>query len=425
MRVSAGGGTPAFVTRINPAKQEIGHGRPRFLSDGRRFLYYCRSTPDNTGIYVGTLDARPEEQKPKKIASTDPGSMYVPSEESGHGYLFLTREQTILAQSFDEKRLELTGEPIAIAEEVGFFSASEGILLYSSSAPGKQLLWVDRTGKELGIIGEAKGLTVTFDLTRDGSRLVVSRSLSTEWQNLWVMDLIRNTPARLTLESANHVDPRWSSDGIHVVFGSSRDISRSPFRVSLTSPDPVQVFKFTGRAFALDDWSADGRFLLYHDAGINELWAVPLEGDQKPVLAARSLSGIIDQAQFSPDGRWIAYNTNESGRFDVKVAPFPATGDKWQISTAGGVQPTWRLDGGELYFLAPDSTLMAVDVRSGKPFEYGVPHPLFKTQLTASYSIEEYHPAPDGKRFLLAKNLVDVSPAPFTVILNWTSLLRK
>jgi len=135
--------------------------------------------------------------------------------------------------------------------------------------------------------------------------------------------------------------------------------------VSLPASDPVQVFKFGGKVFGLDDWSPDGQYLLYHDTNQPELWALPLAGDRKPMLVTRSLAGFADQGQFSPDGRWIAYNTNESDRHEVKVVPFPPNGEKWQISTSGGVQPTWRGDGKELFFLAPDATLMAADVRPG------------------------------------------------------------
>jgi eukaryotic-like serine/threonine-protein kinase len=151
----------------------------------------------------------------------------------------------------------------------------------------------------------------------------------------------------------------------------------------------------------------------------------PLSGDQKPVLVARPLSGYPDQAQFSPDGRWIAFHANDSGRSEVYVVPFPPTGDKWQISTAGGGQPTWRRDGRELYLLAPDATPMAVDIRPAAKLEWGEPRPLFKTPLSVGYNVEQYAPAPDGKRFLFQVPNLQGSKAPFAVILNWTSLLKK
>jgi Tol biopolymer transport system component len=133
----------------------------------------------------------------------------------------------------------------------------------------------------------------------------------------------------------------------------------------------------------------------------------------------------VNQAQFSPDSRWIAYNTNESGRYEVKVVPFPPASDKWQISTAGGMQPTWRGDGRELYFLTPDATLMAVDIRPGSKFEWGETHRLFKVELNVNPAVEQYAPAPDGKRFLFVLPASEASTAPFNIILNWTALLNK
>jgi Tol biopolymer transport system component len=284
---------------------------------------------------------------------------------------------------------------------------------------------MDRSGRESGVVWDEAGLIISFALSRDASTLVVSRSQSNGRQNLWVRDLVRGSTARLTFEEADHYDPRWSPDNGHVIFDSTRDPARSPFKVSLPASEPAQVFKFDGMMFSLHDWSPDGRYLLYSDSNKPELWVRPLSGDQKPVLVARPMSGYVDQAQFSPDGRWIAFHANDSGRFEVNVIPFPPTGDKWQISTAGGGQPTWRRDGRELYFLALDATLMAVDIRPAAKFEWGEPRPLFKTPLSVGYDVEQYAPAPDGKRFLFQVPNLQGSKVPFAVILNWTSLLKK
>jgi len=360
--------------------------------------------------------------------STNSPAVYVPSQSSGPGHLLFFREQMIMAQRFDETRFELIGDPITVAEQVGLmysfalYSAStNGVLVYGKN-PDNRLIWIDRAGRELSMIGEP-GYYETFDLYKDSSQLVVTKTNAEGRQNLWVMDLLRNSTTRLTLEDADHTDPRWSPDGRKVIFDSTRDPSRSPFEVSLPASDPAQVFKFEGKVFGLDDWSPDGRYLLYHDTNQPELWALPLNGDGKPMLVTRSLSGFADQGQFSPDGRWIAYNTNDSGRHEVKVVPFPPSSEKWQISTSGGVQPTWRGDGKELYFLAPDATFMAVDVRPGATFSWGEPHPLFKTKIDIiNNDVEQYAPDPDGKRFLFRKPAGE--SAPFTVILNWTSLLK-
>ena len=432
MRVSAAGGVPSPVTRLNPKLQEVVHLFPVFLPDGRRFLYYVRAAkPENAGICVGSLESNPEKEGSRPIISTSSTFAYVPSQDSHLGQLLLLRERTLVAQQFDEKRLELVGEPVLVAEPVGSIvarlalisSSTNGVLVYKPPLESR-FAWFDRGGRVLGMVGDP-GDYLTFDLSKDTNHLVVSKSQQEGQQNLWLMDLLRGSTTRLTIEEALHSDPRWSPDGRKIIFGSTRDPSRSPFQLSLPGSAPEQIFKFDGKAFALDDWSPDGRHLLYHDASCPELWALPLAGGRKPFLVTRSIAGFVDQARFSPDGHWVAYNTNESGRFEVKIVPFPPTGDKWQISTAGGGQPTWRRDGRELYFLTPDGTLTAVDVRRDKTFAWGEARPLFKTQLNVSYEMEQYLPAPDGKRFLLLGPAAEDLRAPFTVLVNWTALLKK
>jgi hypothetical protein len=380
---------------------------------------------------VGSLNAKPEEQQTKRIAATEFGFVYAPSQGSDPGWLLFLRDQTLLAQRLDEERQEVIGEALPVADPVGssllrgLFSASpNGVLIFRSNASNK-MIWVDRDGRELSTLGDP-GAYPTFDLSRDGRQLVVSKLLANGQQNLFVFDLLRGSQDRLTLKSERHTDPRWSPDGLQVMFTSSRDPSRGPYKISMPASDPVQVFEFKGAQFGLDDWSPDGQHILYHDGGRPELWAVPLSGDRIPIMVARSLSGTPDQARFSPNGHYIAYNTSESGQSEVKVVRFPPTDDKWQISTAGGAQPTWSGDGRELYFLAPDATLMAVDIHAGAKFNWGKPHPLFKTPISGlSLQTEQYAPAPDGKRFLLVTASSEISSTQFNVILNWTSLLKK
>jgi Tol biopolymer transport system component len=183
-------------------------------------------------------------------------------------------------------------------------------------------------------------------------------------------------------------------------------------------------FGVEGRPVSADDWSPDGRFLLYHHDGGPELWALPLDGDRTPLLVVKS-SARVDEPTFSPDGRWIAYNSLESGRDEVYLAPFPATGARWQVSSDGGVQPTWRRDGRELYFLAPDGTMMMVDARLGETPSLDPPQALFRTRIVPTSNTDRYAVSPDGSRFLIMNPVGDDAEAPPTVILNWPALLQE
>ena len=419
-RVSATGGEPAAVTILDAVNSETSHRWPQFLPDGRQFVFLAQ--PGNS-IRVGSLDSDAH----KALLNADSKALY------SVGYLLFVREDTLMAQPFDPSRAELTGDAVPVADDIrvnqilgrAAFAVSEsGVLTYRSGTANSRLVWFDRSGRELATVGE-EGSYPTFELSPDGTRSVVSRIESSR-QNLWVIDLQRNSMSRLTLEDAGHVDPRWSPDSREVIFGSTRDPERSPFRVSPVDSTPVPVFTIQGGQFALDDWSPDGRHLLYHITGslTGTLWVRELRGQAEPIAVARALSGIIDQAQFAPDGRWIAYNSNESGRYEINVIPFPPTGDKWQISRNGGVQPTWRGDGRELYFLTLDGTLMAVDIQPGPTFQWGIPSPLFRTPITVGDAqTEDYAPASDGKRFFVVQPLD--APAPVTVVLNWTAGFEK
>jgi eukaryotic-like serine/threonine-protein kinase len=431
MKISSSGGIVSQLTKPNPARQETGHAFPVFLPDGRHFLYFCWSAnPTNTGIYVSSLDSKLEEHDSKLLIATMSDANYVPSIDSSSGYLLFLHGNTLMAQLFDDSQLRLKGDPVPVAESVEFslggrFSVStNGTLIYRQQPVENQLTWIDRVGRELAVIGEP-GIYQTFDLSKDAKQLVVSKAEPDGWsQNLWLIDLLRGQITRLTKEDVRHDDPRWSRDGGQVIFVSMSD-SKIIFQLSLPTGKPMKVFELGSVYCGLDDWSPDGRYLLYHK-GEPELWVLPLAGNGKPMLIARSLAGFVDQARFSPDGRWIAYNTNESGRHEVKIVAFPPTDDKWQISTAGGVQPTWRGDGCELYFLSLDGTLMSVDVQPGTRFQFGEPSRLFKSQLSIIEShSEQYAPAPNGKRFLFVKPTAESSKPPFNVILNWTALLKK
>jgi serine/threonine protein kinase len=438
MKVLVSGGSPSPVTKPDPELNETVHILPVFLPDGRNFLYYCfaYNRPEISGIYIGSLDAKPEEQKRRKILDSTSAVIYVPSGKTEEGSLLYMRNQSLFSRTFDENRLELTGEEKILTDGVGnyqsygCFSASmDGILVFRSfSVVNPKMIRLDREGKELGVVLDP-GEYRTFDLSRDGHYLVYAKGdISVKGTNLWVKDLLRSQEYKITFDDdATHGDPRWSHDGKQVIYGSSEP-TRGFFVVTLSNKQSTRIFEDEGPRFYVSDWSPDEKYILYQEDNSPELWARPVGGDQKPFLVTRANTGRIDQAQFSPDGRLVAYNSTESGFSQVCVVPFSPTptGNEEPIVIDNGMQPNWKSDDRrELYYLKSDGTLMAVNVFPGETPKYGKPHKLFKTQLDVVLNMEQYVPFPDGKSFLFVMPSTDDASKSFAVYLNWPSMLKQ
>jgi serine/threonine protein kinase len=434
-RVPATGGSSTPVTALDESRKEGAHIWPYFLPDGRHFLYLARSAQrENTGIYVGALDSNER----KLLINADSSAVYAPP-----GFLLFLRERTLMAQAFDANKLQLTGEAFPIAEQVGFnavngrafFSVSEtGVLTFlSSSTPNTQLAWFDRRGKQLALVG-APAADTGLRLSSDEKRLAVSRiDPQTATADIWLIDLARNNPSRFTFDPANESSPVWSPDGSRIVFASNRGgVVNIYQRLSNGTGNDELLLKFA-EPTGPHDWSPDGKFILFGVLSPKtnvDLWFLPVSGDQKPTPFIQTEFSEI-QGRFSPDGRWVAYASNESGPFQVYVQSYPTSGGKWQVSTGGGAQPQWRHDGKELFYLAPDRKLMAVEVNStGPTFVAGVPQPLFEAHVVAIFpggagTGPYYAVTGDGQRFLLNTLAGDSTPVPLTIVLNWTAGLKR
>jgi serine/threonine protein kinase len=415
-RVSAAGGEPSPVTTLDASRQESAHRFPQFLPDGRHFLYFARSVQqENSAIYASSLD----QPQAKRIISTDTNVAYAPP-----GYLFFTRATTLMAQAFDVASLALTGAPFPVAEQVGHFSVSEtGVLVYKSSDAGKkQLVWFDRTGKQLGATGPP-GEYLFPALSPDEKRVAIDRNDGqTGTYDIWLLDLARGIPSRFTLDPTNDVYPVWSPDGSRIVFGSSRDGALGLYQKSLSGAGSEEaILKSNDRKWP-SDWSLDGRFILYTETNPNtlgDLWVIPLFGDRQPITFLQTKFNETNGV-FSPDGKWIAYESDDSGSYQVWVQSFPA-GSKWQVSSEGGIQPRFRRDGKELFYLGTKGKLMAVEVKvNTSGLEFSVPKLLFDTHSTDRYAVTV-----DGQRFLISTPIEESASAPITLILNWTADAKK
>ncbi len=429
-RVSAAGGEVSELLPLDESRKETIHIWPRFLPDGRHFFYRSHNSLPNhpPEIFIASIDGK--ERKPLFKSESD--VYYV-----APGYLLFARGSTVMAQPFDAARLEFTGDPVAVLENVRFnqtfgllnLSVSEnGTLVYK---PGwgveRQLTWFDREGKEISKVGQP-GSYSDVVLSPDGKKAAATRNVDNN-ADVWVMDLDRGVPTRFTFNATLEDDPAWSSDGRYIIYTSTRDSDiRRVFRKMASGAENEELL-----SDAVDvannglDWSPDGKNILYTSPGDktgNDIWILPLGGDAKPFPLLQS-EFTEQMGHFSPDGRFFAYVSNESGRAEVYVQTFPTAGGKWQVSTAGGAQPHWRRDGKELYYIARDNKLMAVSVKLGETFENGAATPLFQTEVSSYNNTNRYDVAADGQRFLVNQPAQSGKESPYIVILNWTSTLKK
>jgi len=424
--VPAAGGPTTTLLKADPSKGEIGFTWPDFLPDGRHFLYYAQSTqPEHNGVFVGSLDS----SETKRVLENDVRAKY-----AAPGYLLYLRDDTLLAQPFDTERLALDGEPTVIAGGVWFargarhasFSASRtGTLAYVNfDSLDRQLVWFDRDGRRIGSVGPPfRDILGTAPLSPDGRRIVIGRG-EVQFGDLWVLDVERETLSRVTFDTVPSGPAVWGADGRRLLLRAGADIVVRD--VDDGSEETLLEAPFADY-FAIAEWSRDERYLVLSEG--TDLWVVDLLGDRRPV---RFLETPVNemQAQLAPNGRWIAYTSNETGRDEVYVQSFPVPGRKRQISVDGGAMPRWRRDGGELFFLSVGQILTAVPVRDPEALELGPPEPLFRAPLVVQGSESfglptTYDVAADGKRFLLAQQPPENPEPPLIVVLNWWGALPR
>ncbi|HJZ13336.1 MAG TPA: hypothetical protein VJ521_14365, partial [Acidobacteriota bacterium] len=428
-QVSASGGKPAAVTKLNEQRQETTHRYPEFLPDGKHFLFLAGSHSTGTKsesnvIYAASLDGKVN----KLLLQARSNAVYA----SGH--LLFLREGVLMAQGFDAKTLEAKGDPQPVAERVeystGFFRAlfavnPDGYLAYKTGTTTEvmQLVWVDRNGKQMATVGD-KGVFGEIRISPDGKKaLMTVLDPDAGTPDIWIMDLARGVRTRLTFDPSAEFEPIWSPDSTQVVFSATRGKFDNLYLKSSSGMGAEQLLVDTPLDKAVTDWSRDGRFILYEqaEAGKNKgnIWVLPMSGDRKPYPL---LQTPFDEggASFSPDGKWIAYTSDESGRRELYVMPFDkSAGGKWQVSTSGAAGGGWSSDR-EITYLSVDGSLMAVPVRAGNAFESDAPVLLFKAD---QYGCGDG--AANGQRFLVCLREQAEQNLPIAIISNWTSTLKK
>jgi dipeptidyl aminopeptidase/acylaminoacyl peptidase len=378
-----------------------------------------------SGVNIGSLDS----QQVTYILRSETSAMYAP------GHLMFVRGSTLMAQPFDAERLTVSGEPLRVYDGVSRFlntagfstSVTGNLVIRPATAIQSELVWFNRRGARVGVAAPP-GEYVQFALSPDGSQIAFDRGdLSAQSPDIWLFDLRRGGTSRLTTNQSVDNVPIWSPDGSTVAYasvhGSGLDIYQRPANQSASEQ---LLLKLDAAPIMFpSDWSPDGRYLAYYRTDPkrrNDVWVLPRFGDRQPFPLIQTEFNEW-QAQFSPDGKWIAYVSDESGVSQVYVQAFPMQSGKVAISTAGGTQPRWRRDGKELFYLAPDRKLMAVAIGVGTPLTAGTPQPLFQTTLDPGAFRQMYETSADDNRFLL-NQFIESAAQPLTVVLNWPALMN-
>jgi Tol biopolymer transport system component len=443
-RVSAMGGDLTLIMAIDKLRQDMYHS-PSFLPDARHFLYYVMGgRKESRGVYLGSLDGGVNQ----RVLGAESNAVY-----ASPGYLLFLREGALVAQPFDPQQLKLTGELFPNAEWVGrdpnfnrgnFSVSDNGVLVHDSSVnrESKQLVWVDREGKQIRSLGEV-GAWSGIRLSPDEKRFVVDRfDIQADTNDLWLCDVVGAGASRFTFDPANDRFPVWSPDGSRIVWSSSRKGMYDLYQKAASGAGQDEPLLKSSNSKFLTDWSRDGRFLIYYQIDPKtkrDLWVLPLAGEQKPFPFLQTEANEVG-GELSPDGRWMAYASDQSGRYEVYVQSFPAADGQKQVSIIGGIGPHWRRDGKELFYYAPDGKLMAVEVNGGVPgqpadthggrqgvsFEAGQHRTLFEFRSgNAIVNAAPYAITADGQRFLLNTLLDESGGAPLTVVVNWAAELRR
>jgi DNA-binding winged helix-turn-helix (wHTH) protein/Tol biopolymer transport system component len=419
-RVAATGGEPVPATALDGSNQETLHALPQFLPDSRHFIYFVQSArPENTGIYVASLDSKAG----KRLVNSNTNALYATSASGGH-YLLFTQGTDLMEQAFDLAKLELAGQPVVVAHRVliglsrglarAAFSASQnGVLAYRTRIDTgyTELVWFDRQGKRLGSVGETADYS-NPSLSPDETKLVVSRmDLQSRARDLWLFDVSSGASSRFTFDPADETNGVWSPDASTVAFNAVRNAAADIYLKPIAGNTQPKLLLSSSDNKQIESWSPDGRFLLYRiDA---RTWALPLGGGKPQGPYAMEYPAI------SPNGRWIAYTSDQSGRSEVYVQSFPPSEGQWQVSSGGGIEPQWQQDGKELYYISGDR-LVAVDVKTDAPvFVAGASRSLFEVPLESTRRRSRYQVASNGRRFLI--NLPVESSSPITVAINSVS----
>ena len=431
-RLSSAGGVPTVVTTLDPTTGETHHRWPHFLPDGHHFLYTastgtCCPPIKPAIIRVGSLDASAPHVT---LLQAESAALYA----SGH--VLFARGDTLMALPFDPDARRSTGDAFPLAEHVsteasrymGASVSENGTLVYARGVlqTAQQLTWFDRAGRAVGKLGEPAQYN-SLALSPDERRVAVGLGTGTQDnRDIWIIDIARDLRTRLTFDPGSDAWPVWSPDGTRLAFAGQRSGKISLRQQSINGTAADESLLESSGDFAPSDWSEDGRFIAYNDrssATTSDIWVLPLFGDRKPFPVAQTAFNEAF-AVFSPNGRWIAYGTNEAGQGNVYVQSFPVADGKYQVSRDGGTRPIWRRDGKELFYLSPDGAVMAVSIDASRGFEAGVPQRLFTTNALNNQNLV-YAVTKDGMRFLVNSRPEQASVAPITVVVNWMATIQK